>query len=313
MRVLALLAITVAAPAQQFKGDRVLQSEATIRDLAFLKTGETAAYCGDSKVRVWDAQSGKLIRTIPLDPAVQRAAFAPGSGRVITVGPDIPMRITDLDGPKNVRDLASAAMREGRMTFSPDGLTLATSGRDKSIRLWDLKEGLENLTIRGGIGGASAIAISPDGKRIVAADDDTNLRVWNTRNGELIRLIDELPVTIFALAFSPDGKMLASAGVDRIVYLWDAENWKLLRRITGQAEMISSVAFSPTADYWSPGGFSEISSREPVSILLRDVLSGELIRSIASSSRVSFAEFSPDGKYVATANRDKTVNLWQVP
>ena len=217
MRALALFAIAAAAHAQSFTGDRVLQSDAAIRDLVFLKTGETAAFCADSKIRVWDPQSGKLIRTIPLEPAIQRAAFTPGSDRIVTVGPDIPMRIADLDGQGNVRDLAPAAMREGRVTFSPDGSTLATSGRDKLIRLWDLKEGRERLSIRGGLGGASAMAISPDGTRIVAADDDTNLRVWNARNGELLRLIDELPVTTFALAFSPDGKMLASGGVDRIV------------------------------------------------------------------------------------------------
>ncbi len=311
MRALALFAIAAAAHAQSFTGDRVLQSDAAIRDLVFLKTGETAAFCADSKIRVWDPQSGKLIRTIPLEPAIQRAAFTPGSDRIVTVGPDIPMRIADLDGQGKVRDLAPAAMREGRVTFSPDGSTLATSGRDKLIRLWDLKEGRERLSIRGGLGGASAMAISPDGTKIVAADDDTNLRVWNARNGELLRLIDELPVTTFALAFSPDGKMLASGGVDRVVYLWDTATWKPLRKLTGQPEMISSLAFSRDGRLLVTGGFSEISSREPVSILLRDVASGKVIRSIASSSRVSFAEFSPDGKYVATANRDKAVNLWQ--
>jgi WD40 repeat protein len=313
MRALALFAIAVAAHAQSFKGDRVLPSDAAIRDLAFLKTGETAAFCADAKIRVWDTQSGKLMRTIPLDPAIQRAAFEPISGRIVTVGPDIPMRVADLDGRRNVRDLAGAAMRQGRATFSPDGSTLATSGRDKSIRLWDLTEGRERISIRGGLGGASAIAISPDGMKIVAADDDTNLRVWNTRNGELLRLIDELPVTTFALAFSPDGKILASAGVDRIVYLWDTANWKLLRKITGQAEMISALAFSRDGRLLVTGGFSDISSREPVSILLHDVVSGKVIRSMASSSRVSATEFSADGKYIATANRDKAVNLWQVP
>ena len=147
----------------------------------------------------------------------------------------------------------------------------------------------------------------------MAADSDTNVRVWSTRNGELLRLIDELPVTTFALAFSPDGKYLASGGVDRILYLWDAKTWKLLRKMPGQPEMISSLAFSPNGRFIVTGGFNDISSREPVSILLRDVMSGSVVRTIPSPQRVGNTEFSPDGKYLATTNRDNAISLWRLP
>jgi WD40 repeat protein len=313
MRILALLAIAASAYAQVSTADRILQADAPVRELAFLPTGETVAFCADAKVRVWDTQSGKLTRTIALEPAVRRVTFAPGASRIVTGGPDVAMRISDLDGLRNSRELAPAKMRQRGASFSPDGLTLATSGRDKSIRLWELKDGQARLAIRGGIGGASAMALSPDGRTLVAADDDTNIRVWSTRNGELLRLVDDLPVTTFALAFSPDGKILASGGVDRIVYLWDAQNWKLLRKIAGQPEMISSLAFSPDGRLLVTGGFSEISSKEPVSILLRDVVSGKVVRTIASAHQVTATEFSPDGKYIATTNRDNAVNLWRVP
>ena len=205
MRTLSLMVIAAAAYAQSTSVDRVLQADAPVREIAFSSKGETVAFCADAKVRVWDTQSGKLLRTIALQPEVRRLSFAPEAGRIVTGGPDIATRISDLEELRNARELAPAAMRQREAIFSPDGSIIATSGRDKSIRLWDSITGHDRLAIRGGLGGASAMAISRDGKVIVAADDDTNIRVWNSRNGELLRLIEDLPVTTFALAFSPDG------------------------------------------------------------------------------------------------------------
>jgi WD40 repeat protein len=313
MRTILLFVIATAAYPQAALPDRLLQSDGEVRDLAFSAKGETVAFCADAKVRVWDTQSGKLLRTIAVAPEVRRIAFGPDANRIITSGPDTPLRISELDGPHHARELAPAAMRQGPAIFSTDGATIATTGRDKSIHVWKSSEGRDNVSIRGGLGGASAMALSPDGKFLVAADSDTNIRVWNSRNGELLRLIEELPVTTFALAFSPDGKVLASGGVDRTVYLWDSQTWKLLRKITGQPEMISSLAFSPDGRLLVTGGFSELSSKEPVSILVREVESGKIVRTIASAHRVSATEFSPDGKYVASTGRDKAVHLWRVP
>ena len=96
------------------------------------------------------------------------------------------------------------------------------------------------------------------------------------------------------------------------VYLWDAQNWKLLRKITGQPEMISSLAFSPDGRLLVTGGFSDISSKEPVSILLRDLVpAGD-----------SHHRFGPPGfrdRLLARWQihrdhaREKAVHLWRVP
>jgi WD40 repeat protein len=118
---------------------------------------------------------------------------------------------------------------------------------------------------------------------------------------------------MFALAFSPDGKYLASGGVDRTLYLWDAKKWKLVRKMPGQAEMISSLAISPDSRLIVTGGFNDISSQMPVSILIRDMASGKILRSIHSANRVRSTAFSPDGKVVASTNLDAAIALWRVP
>ena len=88
--------------------------------------------------------------------------------------------------------------------------------------------------------------------------------------------------------FSPMAAYLAAAGVDRMVYLFDAKSWKLARKLSGQPEMISALAFSPDSRLLLSGGFSELTSRHPVKILLWDVVTGKLLRSLV---------FGPESRY----------------
>jgi WD40 repeat protein len=128
-----------------------------------------------------------------------------------------------------------------------------------------------------------------------------------------VRLIDELPVSMFAMQFSPDGKYLANAGVDRVVYLWETTNWKLTRKLSGHEDMISSLDFSNDGRMLATGGFSEVSNRSPVKVILWDLGSGKSIRTVTAPMRVGSVAFAPDGKLLATSSNEKNVNLWSVP
>ena len=122
--------------------------------------------------------------------------------------------------------------------------------------------------------------------------------------------MEELPVATFALVFSPDGRYLAAAGVDRTIYLFDARSWQIARKLSGQPEMISALAFSPDGRLLASGGFSELTYENPVKVLLWDVASGKVARSVTAPHRVESVAFSPDGALLAVSNREKAVRLW---
>jgi Tol biopolymer transport system component len=256
-------------------GSREIKSEAPVRLVAFTKDGTSVrGTCADGKVRVWNAGTGTLERT----------------------------------------DVAENAAT--RRLLSPDEVLLAASTRgagNSSLDTVRVKEtaGKERFAVPAGVGGISAMAFSPSGGTLVAASYDTDVRAWNTRNGELVRLIEEIPVSTFAMEFTPDGKYLATAGVDRIVYLWDAKTWKLARKLTGQPEMILSLDFSRDGRMLATGGFSELTSRNPVKILLWDVAPGRIARSLDAKQAVSSVAFSPDGKLLASTG-GAGITLWEM-
>ena len=316
MRAAILLAVAASCGAQSAP-DRVIQSDADIGNLAFSVDGSTlAGNCRDGKVRLWDARSGALKRTIPREQGDNSVTLPSPADILGSVGSE-GIRIWDLQSGELKRRLSSVPKRIRGLAFSPDRKLLAGSGRtsdtgsEETVRLWDAA-GKERFAAPAGLGGTSAMALSPDGGTLVAASYDTNVRAFSTRNGELLRLIEELPVAMFAIVFSPDGKYLATAGADRTIYLWDTKTWKLSRKLTGQPEMIQSMDFSPDGRRILTGGFNDITNQHPVSIILWDVGSGKALRTLPAPHAVRAVAFSPDGRFAATGCQ-KEISLWTLP
>jgi len=316
MRALLLIALAAPAWAQTVAGERVIGSEADISALAFLADGATLAGAGrDGNVRLWDARSGALKRTIPLDKGDAAVTLVAAHDQLAAVGSDGSIKIWNLPSGERAQKLAGFLPEAEGLAFFQDRKLVAASSRVAprssayTMLVWE-GSGTQRFAVPAGLGGTAALAFSPGGGVLVASSYDTDIRAWNARNGELLRLIDELTVATFALAFSPDGGYLASAGVDRVVYLWDTKSWKLARKLAGQPEMISAIAFSPDGRLLLTGGFSELTRSHPVSILLWDVAAGKVLGAFPAPHRVYSLAFSPDGKLAAYSAGQKAVNVW---
>lgn len=317
MKLILVSTLAIAGLAQSLPGDRKIASDADVAMVAFVDGGKKiAAYCTDGKVRVWDAASGALTRTIdPKSPPRGAAEFLPAMSQFAKVVADGGIELWDLNAGATAATVSPTTPRPADIAFSPDGSAVATADTVSSantVRVRD-RSGKERFAVPSGVGGISVLSFSPDGASLVGGSYDADLRVWNSRNGELVRHIQDLKVSMFAVSYSPDGKLLATAGVDRTVYLWDTQTWKLLRKFTGYKDMISRVDFSPNGRLIVTGGFDDAAARNPVHVILWDVATGKRVREMPSPHRVSSTAFSPDGKTVAAAHVSKQIDLWQVP
>ncbi|MBY0504218.1 MAG: WD40 repeat domain-containing protein [Bryobacteraceae bacterium] len=299
--------------------DRTIACEATVHAVAFCGDNlSLAGACSDHKVRVWEMAKGSVSRTVTLDEGYRVADMPSGRDLVAAMNREGQIKTWNLQTGKVGITLPGSTPQTSDLAISPDRRYLVTSngaagnGSEETIHVWET-DARERVAMPGGIGGTAAFAISPDNSTIVASSYDANVRAWNARNGELLALIEQLPVAMFAMGFSPDGARLATGGADRVVYLWDTKTWKLLRKFAPHREMISALAFSPSGKHLLTGGFNVITVKHPVDVILHEVASGKIVRTETAAHQVSSIAISPDGKWAAFADGQKSVSLLKMP
>ncbi len=159
-----------------------------------------------------------------------------------------------------------------------------------------------------------AIAFSPDNLIVATAGDDQLVHTWSAENGAAFEVLTGQKAVVTALVFAPGGD-LVSAAQDRGVIVWDANPaWKLEGAIGAAdsksplADRVCALAFTADGKLLATGGGEPSRGGE---IKLWNIATGELVRDMANihSDVVLGLEFSPDGKFLASAAADKMARL----
>lgn len=190
-------------------------------------------------------------------------------------------------------------------SFSPDGRWVVTTSSN-FVRIWDASTGRPvGQAIEQGDQVVSA-SFSPDGKRLVSVAGKV-VQVWDTGTGRPVGQAIKHDDTVVSASFSPDGNRLLSAA-GRVVRVWDAATGHPVSpptviADTVLAEPVLSVSFSPD------GNRVLVTSGDDTQVW--DTQTGGVIaKGIRHHSKIRFATFSPNGKWIVTASYDQTAQVW---
>ncbi|MFO0889428.1 MAG: WD40 repeat domain-containing protein [Isosphaeraceae bacterium] len=194
----------------------------------------------DASLRIWDAASGRLIRTFTdVGSHISPPSFSP-DGRLVAVGSsgshghvdpqaETVVRIWELASCSEVHRLKGHSHGGvGGIVFLPDGQRLVTVGggdheSGAQLKVWNVATGRLLRDVPGHTDVIGAVAISPDGRRLATGGDDRLIKLWDTATFDEIFTLRGHQSGVIALAFSPDGRRLVSGSIDHTAKVWDIE------------------------------------------------------------------------------------------
>jgi eukaryotic-like serine/threonine-protein kinase len=193
-------------------GERV----AAALENAFQKAPQT-----DWSVRVLDARSGELLRTLagPNDGSLS-VRFAPDGGCLVSAGFDKKVHVWDAVTGAPRASLTGHGDTVTAVAFSHDGRLIASASYDRTVRLWDARR-LRALDILPHASVVYSVAFSPNGSRLAAGCEDNTIRLWDVATrGEVAELRGHTAY-VHAVAFARDATRLVSASGDFTIRVWD--------------------------------------------------------------------------------------------
>jgi WD40 repeat protein len=263
----------------------------------------TASY--DNVIKLWDTESGRLLRTLHGHKQfVDALAISPDGMTVVSSASDGDIKIWNSVTGELQRTIRNDG--RGKIVFSADGRSLYGKGLT-TIRRWDVATGalLHTYRPRQSVVPAS-LAVSSDEKLVASGqtaiiDCTCVIDLWDT-SGRRRLTWKAHTGAINGIAFSPDGQHIASASGDKTVKLWETATGRLVRQYTGHSDAVSSVVFSPD-------GSAIISTSHDRTTRYWSVTTGQVIWSSTADIPSYLAEYARvDGHHVI-ASGGRGMNL----
>lgn len=281
-----------------------------VSDLAYSEDGRVLVTTGkDAAMKVWNASSGVLVRTIELDdgPAV---SLALSGSRAVTGHATGEVVVWDYEKAEKIARFKRNDAEVWSVTFAGSVDRIAASSHDWKVTLWDVSNpGTPQHVIDAHDNAAQAVAFfaAPTGPLLATGGADRSVKLWDLNSMDQVRRYRGHRDFVTALAFSPNGRMLASAGLDGSIRLWLTTSRGLYRTMNGHKGRVTSLAFAP-------GGDQLVSAGDDGLIRIWDVRRGRTSRTLTGSGGgVSAVQYSPDGQHIASAGVDGIIRFWTPP
>ncbi len=261
-----------------------------------------------NEIRIWDAETGKLLSTPMSSPSpIIAEGFSADGSSVLTAHSNRWIQVWDLI--TGVPTKAQSPATRGSFVeakFSPDGSLLSTRSPDSPARIFD---SLTGQSLAGNFDDIETVRFSPDSDQVLTIHSDRNVRLWARESGDTIgdpvRFDGEWKAVYFT---RKSVRILTLTDVDRgTATIW-AYN-------PGEPMIRQDFEFDAELDFaqWSPvGRWVAMVSKESI-VTVWDSLSRELVVApFRHRGRIYAIDFSSDERFLVSTATDQAVRVWNI-
>lgn len=243
--------------------------------------------------------------------SVNGISYSPKAPLIVSASADQTLRLWKLDGtPVQTSKPMTHDHDINTVNFSPNGEYIASASNDKTVKLWN-KNGTYITTLKGHSKEVSSVNFSPDSKTVISASSDGTIRLWNIINVSLNQVIKPTIVqghndTIWYAEFSPNGQIIAAAANNGIE-IWHKDG-TLITNLKEHTAAVRYVTFGRDNK-------TILSASEDRTIRIwhmqADPKKWQTKLFTTEGDKSFMVKYSPNYQFVATANPDGTINIWQ--
>lgn len=281
-----------------------------------------ASASSDCTIKVWNANSGRLVFTI----GTQRDPF------------DLEQTLgNDIQHTESVQSVS----------FSPDSKYIVSGSWDGTVRIWDATDGtpVRKYSVQGsgtayrtpvgaipGYGtqariGVLSVAWAPDGRHIAIGATDNAVRVWNWDEDDVSDPFKGHSNQVSSVSFHCDSMLIVSGSLDNTLRVWSLDGKCVLAIGTpyqqsrtsdppgphdGHLSSVECVQFSPNGERIVSGSYDRTARIWNFTQNDDGSYNAAPFQTITCSRDVSAVSFSHNSDRIVTASSDEIIQEWNV-
>ncbi len=287
--------------------------------MSFSPDGKTLASSGvEPVVRLWHVATGR--EAFPQSghrSAIRSLVVSQADATVFTGGADGTVRQWNSSSGRELGLIAQLDCPVEALALAPDGKTLLVGGQQsvqprqiEGISLWRVAEcreirrlpGLPNHHV------VQDVVYSPDGKTVASAG-----LIWDARSGMHIATLRHRDprldrfLSFCPMFYTPDGKQIITAEPDGVRF-WEIATGRELRRTVEWSNCHDRATLSPDGRFLATHGPGPGARQDSENWLYRlwELASGQEVETLDAHGDYDLRRpFSPDGRFLATAGRNR--------
>lgn len=289
-----------------------------VRDCCVSFDGKTVASGSNGLIKVHDARSTNVIRTLSETGYILALKYLPGNQLLAAATKEGTIDLYDIGKSTKIFTATAHTGAVWSLDLGVDGKTLVSGGADKTVKVWTIcvDSGLESsenplkMSIKHThtlefSDDVLAVKLSPDMRLLAASLLDNTVKVYKLDTLKFFLSLYGHKLPVLSLDISFDSKLLISGSADKNVKIWGLDFGDCHKSVFAHDDSILRVSFEPEShNFFSASKDGFVKYWDGDKFVLVQTLKGH-------HSEVWALAVASDGSFLVSASHDKSLRLWE--